>query len=195
MTHVIAVAVSLFFAIAMTLASPVKFKENLKRNRILVPVLWADAVYLVISVVLYAMALQLTPAISYTAASILCIVTFFAALIGSVRNVGVYVIAGLLSLFFVFVTVIALPEDYTTKEFEGEEYIGVAQSNFDHKYIYYYKSKFPLIISYNYDYSEYYGMGTVKDSWAEITKDGPVEINYYEDGRLVRTKPIYPWTK
>ena len=194
MIPVIAVAVSLFFAIALTLASTEKFVDNLKRNRVLIPVLCADTVYLVISVVLYAMSLQLTPAVSYIATAVLVIVTLFAALVGAVRNVGVYVLAGLLSLFIVFITVVSLPEDYSVKEIEGEKYVGVAEGMLEHKYIYYYKSKLPLVLSYHYDYCEYYGIQFTSD-WAEITKDGPVEINYYEDGRLVRTKPIYPWTK
>ena len=199
MIPVIAVAVSLFFALALTLASTEKFSDNLKRNRVLIPVLCADAVYLAVSLVLFAVSMRLTPAVSYIAAAVLIIVTLFAVLVGAVKNAAVYVVAVLLSVIIGFVTVLALPEDYVVKEFEGEEYVGVAKAENDLKYfsnyIYYYKSKAPLILSYHYDYSEFYGIRSDVTDWDEITKDGPHELNYYENGKLVRKKPIYDWIK
>ena len=193
MIPVIAVAVSLFFAIALTLASTEKFVDNLKKNRVLIPVLCADAVYLAVSLVLYAVSLRITPAVSYIAASVLIVVTLFAALVGTVRNAGAYVLVLLVSIFVGFVTMVAFPEDYSVKEIDGVKYVGVAEGMLEHKYIYYYKSKLPLVLSYHYDYCEYYGIQFTSD-WDEITKDGPWELNYYEDGKLVKTELVsYPW--
>jgi len=197
MIPVIAVAVAAFFALAINLASTERFVDNLKRARILIPVLCVDAVYLTVNIVLNAMSLQLMPNITHFATIILTIVTVFGGLLGITRNTGAYAVATMLALVILFIGFISIPIDHGITELDGEEYVGISPG-FDyiggHAFIYYYKSKSPLVISAEQYYSEYYGVHFT-NNWAEITKDGPVEINYYEDGRLVRTKPIYPWTK
>lgn len=197
MFYVIAVAVSAFFSIAINLASTERFVDNLKRSRILIPVLCIDILFIVPNLILRAMSLQLMPNILHIASVILVIVTVFAGLFGITRQVGIYLTAGVLALFVLFVSIMVIPVDHGIKEFDGEEYVGITSSidsiN-DYKFIYYYKNESSFIISSEYDYSEYYGMHVGSD-WGEITKDGPHDINYYEDGRLVRTQPIYDWIK
>ena len=194
---VIAVILSVLFAMSITLASHERFIDNLTRSPVLIVVLCLDIVFIALNLILKAMSLMLLPSVYYIAAMVLTVVTVFAAMINSTRAVFMYVVAVLICGVFVFSCVCVLPEDYIVKEFDGEKYVGVADAEYDlkylHNYVYYYKSKAPLILSSEYDYSEYYGTRTGGSDWDAITKDGPHEINYYEDGRLVRTQPIYDW--
>lgn len=196
---VIAVILSMLFAISITLASHERFADNLKKSPVLAAVLCLDAVFIVLNLILKAMSLMLLPGVYYIAAAVLVVLTVFVSLVNSTRKILMYVAAVVICGIFVFSCVCVLPEDYRVKEFDGEEYLGVAVAEYDLKnlqnYIYYYKSKSPLIISSEYDYSEYYGIRYGGSDWDAITKDGPCELNYYENGKLVRTKPIYDWIK
>lgn len=162
MISIAAVAISVLFAIAITLASPEKFADNLKRSRILTPVLCVDVVFMAANLILTAMSLQLIPTVKCIAAMVLTVVTVFTALIGMTRRKGAFILASVFTLVFVTVGALFFPKYHGIKEIEGEKYAGItmALDLFDDwKCIYYYKIKFPLVISDYYDVVEDHGVG------------------------------------
>ena len=190
MISVIAVAVSAFFALAVILASPNRFTDNMKKNPIVIAALLFDLLFIAGNLILYALSLQIIPTVKCITAIILVVVTLFSTVFGVTRRKAAIISVSVFAVLFVMIGAVAIPTNHGVKEFDGEKYIGISfaiEEFVNWKYIYYYKPENPLLISNNYDVVEDYGIVLTSD-WDEIKANDPYQIEYYEDGKCVETE-------
>ena len=161
MSYVIAVAVSVAFAIAVLLASPDKFADSLKSKPFIVAVLCVDIVYMTVNLILTVLLFQLVPSVNCFASMVLTVVTVFTVLFSTTTRIGAYALAVALSMIFVTLSVLHLPAERGIKEFDGVEYIGITEPWLTavgtlegmyeaDKSVYYYEKVFPFVMSKNY---------------------------------------------
>ncbi|MBQ7827623.1 MAG: hypothetical protein IJ386_05090 [Clostridia bacterium] len=134
------------------------------------------------------MSLQIMPNVEHIIVMILLPLAFIVLLFDITRHIGIRIITVLLTVALLYLGAVSIPVYHGVKEFNGEEYVGISDDSFsDWKFIYYYKTKFPLVISKDYEILEDYGIVLTSD-WNVIKENGPYQIKYYEDGKCVETE-------